>query len=351
MTAAPPAPVFLPQALEDPERLRPQLEAAAPYWNQARYVPTPKRAAAATTPVGHPFAMEGGAPPLFRGNWLERGHPVGAAADRLDVTWLVDAPRLMAAASDLFNGGVPEPTVVHVNLTAPMPGLDAGHVDVPSFRGMDRLSAPGWFLLAMSRSGLFEPWRERTATAVVWFYEGVGGSLTYWPAGPAGPPQVVDPVPNTALVGDNDRMFHRVDAVGRPERWRAVPSESLLFHRGGDRWEVRQDGEVLADYTFDELRVSLSWKATVPPTSSPGGRADLGLDELSTEAAVATMTSALEERGLWDRGPGALDDVAFVEVVMEAFPRVVPGGHEANDPRRGRPPVPANVEWRDQDSR
>ena len=64
----------------------------------------------------------------------------------------------------------------------------------------------------------------------------------------------------------------------------------------------------VADYTFDELRVSLSWKATVPPTSSPGGRADLGLDELSTEAAVATMTSALEERGLWDRGPGALDD-------------------------------------------
>jgi hypothetical protein len=48
-----------------------------------------------------------------------------------------------------------------------MPGIDAGHVDVPSFRGLDRRTVSGWFLLAMRRSGLFARRVIRTSTAMV----------------------------------------------------------------------------------------------------------------------------------------------------------------------------------------
>jgi len=80
------------------------------------------------------------------------------------------------------------------------------HVDVPSFRGLDRRAFPGWLLLAMQLSGLYTRWTVRTATAVVWFYDGIGGDLSYWPEGPAGPRRSVPPLSNAAIVGDNDRM-------------------------------------------------------------------------------------------------------------------------------------------------
>ena len=53
-----------------------------------------------------------------------------------------------------------------------MPGIDVGHVGVPSFRGLDRRTVPGWFLLAMRRSVLFTRRVICTATAMVWFYAG-----------------------------------------------------------------------------------------------------------------------------------------------------------------------------------
>jgi hypothetical protein len=43
---------------------------------------------------------------------------------------------------------------------------------VLSFRGLDRRTVPGWFLLAMRRSGLFAGRVIRAATAIVWFYAG-----------------------------------------------------------------------------------------------------------------------------------------------------------------------------------
>jgi hypothetical protein len=72
----------------------------------------------------------------------------------------------------------------------------------------------------------------RTDTAVAWFYGGTGGALSYWPDGPAGPRRSVPPVSNTAIVGDNDRMVHRVEAVGDPARWRAVPRDAMVQHAG-----------------------------------------------------------------------------------------------------------------------
>jgi hypothetical protein len=61
---------------------------------------------------------------------------------------------------------------LYVNVTAPMRGIDVGHVGVPSFRGLDRRTVPGWFLLATRRSGLFAGRVIRRATAIVWFYAG-----------------------------------------------------------------------------------------------------------------------------------------------------------------------------------
>jgi hypothetical protein len=142
-----PAPVLIHRVFDKPEAVFDLVRRHGPYWNQSRYQPAVRRAAAAATPAGHPYAMDGGAPPLFRGNWADDSITVEGAAP------LLANPVLHDAARSLFGGAACEPTFLYVNITAPMPGIDAGHVDVPSFRGLDRRAVPGWLLLAMQRSG------------------------------------------------------------------------------------------------------------------------------------------------------------------------------------------------------
>jgi hypothetical protein len=308
------APLHLQDVLPDPGRVRELVEGHGPFWNQARYQPAEARSAAAVTPTGHPFAMEGGAPPLYRGDWADVDMVVeGAEA-------LVTSPVLADASCRLFGGVHPRPTFLYVNVTAPMPRVDAGHTDVPAFRGLDRRRAPGWLLLAMARSGLFDQWLVRTATAVIWFYDGQGGALSYWPAGPDGPSEECAPETNSAIVGDSDRMFHRVEAIGDPDLWRSVPRTSLLHHAGRDRWEIRDGSEVLACYRFEQLRISLSWKADVVLDEAERQRRDHHLDDLTLDDAVGRLAGEL---GWTDAG---LDDPAFVEAIVATYPRQAPPG-------------------------
>jgi hypothetical protein len=313
-----PHPILLDKVFDDPGRIETLLIRHAPYWNQVRYMPAASRASAATMPAGHPFALEGGAPPLFRGDWL-------GGRDQVEgVEELVGAPVLLEAAKNLFGGTFASPTFLYVNLTAPMAQVDAGHVDVPAFRGLDRPRAPGWLLLAMRRSALFERWAVRTATAVVWFYEGMGGALRYWPEGPRGASVTAEPLPNSGIIGDNDTMFHRVEAVGDPALWQAVPRTSELHHLGGDRWGIRDGADLLSTFGFEQLRVSLSWKAAVAFDEEEELQLRNGDDALTLDHAIEILVGALSERGEWDGRTTTADDPAFVEAVMTAYPREVP---------------------------
>jgi hypothetical protein len=314
-------PLLLDDVLDDAALVEELLVRLAPYWNQAQYQPPTTTLAAAVTPAGHPFAMADGAPPLFRGNWADDEHR------RPGVEPILSSPRLLAAAVELFDGVLARPSFLYVNVSAPSPAVDAGHVDVPAFRGLDRRTAPGWFLLAMSRSERFERWRVRTATAVVWFFRGDGGDLRYWPHGPHGPEVRVPARHNTALVGDNDRMFHAVDAVGSPAAWRSVPRSSTLSPADGSRWAIHDGGAELASFDRSELRVSQSWKAEVFLDADDVRRRDQHLDDLTLAHALHEMAASLTQRGLWAAGSEPdLDDPAFVSAVMTAHPRQVPAG-------------------------
>lgn len=317
------APVLVDRVFDDLGLVPGLIARHGPYWNQAaRYLPPSQPAASATAPSGHPWAMDGGLPPLFRADWHEWHSPAATAPG---VEPLLASPVLEEAARRLFGGVAAVPAYLLVNITAPMPRTDAGHVDVPYFRGLDRRHLPGWFLLAMQRSGLFTRWSVRTATAVTWFYEGAGGGLTYWPQGPAGAAQTVPAASNTAIVGDNDRMPHRVEAVGEPGRWRAVPPGADLHHAGGDAWELRDGDTVAGAYHRAELRISLSWKAEVFLDAADRERRAAHLDDLTVARALAIMADALRERGHWaGEAPADASDPRWTQAVMAAFPRQPP---------------------------
>ena len=130
----------------------------------------------------------------------------------------LEHPAFHTAAQQLFGAAVVRPEHVYVNLNPPLPKVDPGHVDVPCFRGATRGRLPVWLLQVMQKSELFTAWYVPTATAVAWFYAGEGGGFMYWPDGPDAPPLSRPCLSNTALMGDNDYMFHAVEAVGGSDR-------------------------------------------------------------------------------------------------------------------------------------
>jgi hypothetical protein len=158
------------------------------------------------------------------------------------------------------------PTFIVVNLNAPMPAGPI-HVDVPTFRGATREQYPLGWLIAMGQSELFERWRVIQAGAVSWFFDGPGGNFEYWPEGLDGPMLTEQPpFRNVAIMADNDRMYHRIGRVGRPNA--SLPQMTAaaeLRAVGGDRWAIVENGEVRATYPCNAVRLSLVWKADLDP--------------------------------------------------------------------------------------
>jgi len=310
-------PVIVEKVLEDPSLVRGLVTRHAPYWSVQRYfrnateMESLRDGKAATGASGGMFVA-----PWFRGDWAYDAPLV----DGVEV--FLDAPGLRDAAAKVFGGAAEiRPQIVYVNAFPPIPAFDHGHVDVPAFRGIDRTSHPIWLLALMLRSGLFEAWRIPIATGVACYYAGPGGGLTYWPDGPERPPVRRPPLPNTAVVGDNDRMFHRVEAVG-PEGTTFMKGLTLdsQLEWTGDAWAVTDGGRTLATFPFEAVRVSVSWKAQVLRTPEEVRRVDDHGDDLTLERAVEIFAADLAARGREAPTPDdPLGDEAFVAALNDVY--------------------------------
>jgi hypothetical protein len=252
--------------------------------------------------------------PVFRGNWAYDTPLVE------DVEPLLYNERFVEAAKTVLGGSVVRPQIVYANLTAPMP-QNQKHTDVPAFRGVDRTAYPAWVVNAMQASGLFDRWRVRLATAVAWYYEGNEGGFSYWPDGADGQAVTIDPPPNTAMVGDNDVMFHRVEAVGAEQDGSIVPIDSqLCFDRGAERWEIVKGERTFGSFAPDDIRISVSWKAQVFADAEEARIFDEHLDDIEFDQVVSAWGADLAERGIeLPESSDPLHDPAFVSAVTSSY--------------------------------
>jgi hypothetical protein len=314
----PRAPIVIDRVLADPAVVRDLLIRGAPYWTVQRYVKNLSEMASLSDAGTHsrrdrPMFIA----PWFRGDWAYDEPFVPGVEVFLEHDALRDAARRM------FEGGVVVPQIVYVNLNPPIARVDPGHVDIPAFRGVDRTRYPVWLLATMLKSGLFDRWYVPSVTAVAWYYEGEGGGFTYWPHGPDQTPISRPCISNSAVVGDNDYMFHRVEAVGPDER--ALPKGLTLNSQlcwSGDTWEVVEQGDVCARYEFEDVRVSISWKAQVFASKEQEALYHNHEDDLTLEHVVDTLLADLAERGTSTERPAdPLHDRAFVETLNATYGR------------------------------
>jgi hypothetical protein len=266
----------------------------------------------------------------YRMYWARSG-----VASSPDLDWVLHHPRFVDAADRLFGGvAAVVPDEVYVNAQPPQAvRVGSAHVDIPKFRGIGRREVPVWLLTCMRRSRLFDRWRVPVATAVCWFYDGPGGTYTYWPDGPLDAPRrTVHPFANTAVVGENDTMFHRGDHVGPPGATRpdGLTLDAVFgpTHDDPSTWTIRShrgvDAAELGRWPRSQVRVALSWSAEVFVDDEAHRLALDHSDDLDVATVVRMLADDLRARGALDHAPDdPLHDVGFVAAVGRTY-RVMP---------------------------
>jgi len=252
--------------------------------------------------------------PIYRGDWVSSREVHIEGVD--DV---LHNERLVAAAGQVFDAEIVRPQIVYSNLTAPMP-QNRKHTDVPTFRGVERSQYPAWVVSAMAASGLFERWRVKVATAVAWYYEGPNGGFSYWPAGGDAPEVTIEPPSNTAVVGDNDFMYHRVEAVG-DGRFELVPIDSLLsFDAADTRWQITKGDRAFGEFGRDDIRISISWKAECFHDADDARTFDEHLDDITFEQVLAIWRADCAARAVpLPDSADSLADPTFAAAVAAAY--------------------------------
>ena len=211
------------------------------------------------------------------------------------------------------------PAIVYANLLVPGQEL-AVHTDVPEFRGVSRKTHPQWLLVAMHHSGLFADWRMPIATGVAWFHDCAGGDFVYYPDGPDAPPQARPARYDTAMLLDTDSVFHGVDRVDERDRPLAPLRPGMrLVPVDGRRWQVRDGDRAVADYLWDELRFSISWKAYCF-ADEPERRAWFEhRDDLAIGSMIDRLLADMRVRGVMTERPASDHDLA--DLIIDTYVR------------------------------
>ena len=291
MDQLPRTPVIIPEVLDDPEVVRRLVADQGPYWPVQRYMANAAEYAALSGNAEEQQVIA----PVFRGDWAVDGSCLAPVEE------LLHLPAFCDGARRLFDAELVRPQTIYVNLTWQLPfAQGAGHTDIPAFRGVDRTRHPVTFLTLMGASGLFEEERVKVATAVSWFYRGQAGGFEYWPDGPDSPSVIHEgAIDNTAVVGDNDFMWHRVRPTGRPEDGMVtLELDSELRREQDDTWRITTGEQTVATLPSDRLRISLSWKALVFDSDEDRRRYDEHTDDLDIDDVVERFRTDLGARGV-----------------------------------------------------
>lgn len=209
---------------------------------------------------------------------------------------LFESPAFLRAAAEISGTENVRPRGLYVNLGTPFVAQPVSHTDMPVFRGVDDSVVPGWFLQSMGASGLFEDARIEVVTAVSWFFRGEAGGFRYWPEGRDAPSVHHERTWNTAVMGDNNFMHHKVERIG-PERVR--PSSEMTndatLDFDGSTWVVEQDGRVIDRHTDDEVRLSLSWTGFVEEGADDAITIDEVFDRMAAVIGADFAAASVDE--------------------------------------------------------
>jgi hypothetical protein len=133
---------------------------------------------------------------------------------------------------------------------------------------------------------------------------------------------VIAPRSNTALAGENERMFHRVERVGAPGARAEEVSPSAELVAEGEDWCIREPGRSPVPVPFEQVRLSVSWKAEVFADAAEARVADAQLDDLEPGSVWRIFRADLARRGIEaDPGSEPHSNPAWIAALGAAYTR------------------------------
>ena len=254
--------------------------------------------------------------PWFRTSWTAGGRRVDDS-----IQALLDDPRFIDGAGNLFGAQIVRPQSLVLNVMGPM-ASGYRHVDAPTYRGFSA-KVPLWFPVVMGVSGLFDRWAVRVAGALTWFYDGTDGAYEYWPQGIDHPSASErGPFGNVALFGDNDLMFHQIGAIGDAQQFQDQVKLSVQSEiRPGEKdWEITDGTSAIVALPNEQVRISLLWRAITFRDEREARTYDEHEDDLDVDTAIAIFCADLNERGIDFTPPeDPFDDEAWSTVLTQTY--------------------------------
>mmetsp|Transcript_97 Transcript_97/g.381 ORF Transcript_97/g.381 Transcript_97/m.381 type:complete len:462 (-) Transcript_97:393-1778(-) len=207
------------------------------------------------------------------------------------------------------------PFPAHVSILPPGTLLH-DHLDQPNFRGMDNPRVPRWLIKVMGYSGLFERWRVRDCTFLLYFTQQKDGQFFSFTEGPYEPPALFEAHANDVMMGNTGDMWHGIRMVGsweenpydmqgktikmlsnmtvNPWTLRYLPSEA----QGGERlWGVFDGERLLKSYRWDEMRAAAQLRYRTFASQEEYDVYAQHTDDLTVEQVVETLVDDLVARG------------------------------------------------------
>lgn len=210
------------------------------------------------------------------------------------------------------------PCELHANLLLPGQEL-AVHTDTPEYRGLSKREVPEWLLVVMGHSGLFERWRMPIATAVAFFSDSAEGDFILFPEGRNSDPEHVEVRNNTAVVLNTDALFHGVERVGSADAPPPPFEIGMHLSHRDDVWHVGPpDGEPVLRYAWDEVRVSIQWKAHGYRDAAEQALVHSHTDDLTYDAVLTRLVEDLRERGKIS-GAELPDDTELALLMIDTY--------------------------------
>jgi len=235
-----------------------------------------------------------------------------------EIAFFQQLPQFIAAAQQVTGRRIVRPAIVYLNILVPGQEL-AVHTDVPEFRGANRTREPEWLLVAMHHSGLFDRWRRHIATGVSWYHDCDGGEFVFWADGPQRPPRRLPSRCNTAIVLDTDSVFHGIDPVAARATELPPIEPGVRLHRDDEaHWSVRRDGDVRAVFDWNDLRLSISWKAWCFADEAELCVNEDHSDDLTLAQILDTFVDDLLRRGTIVGRP---DDERLAQIILDEYIR------------------------------
>lgn len=197
------------------------------------------------------------------------------------------------------------------NVIIQLPGQSVAlHIDAPYFWGASRFEFPQWLLASMVFSGLFSDKFVDQIQLVAYAHQwndtvggganGVGyaeraGNFIYWDENTAAFKSVA-PVPAAGSSVDGSKTVHAA-VIYRPNAELPILNKdknNVLEYTGdGELWTVANEDGPIRNYTTDDLRISIVYRAKCFADEAERDRFNAEKDDPSKHIALSTILGTL----------------------------------------------------------